>query len=201
MAVRALCLLGASWGVLTIVAGVALAAIPLIWALHHLVKAGASTWGGALSDRTTSRFGRRVPWLIGCGALTVGTLMLLATANSLALLFVGYGLSIPEYKYDDFAGLERFSFDVAEAEPRLFELIDGNPYQTRSQMDHESLTELADSIKAAGVLVHEHSDGFILPLIDDIIAMGGDIINLQDLVNGLPVLRAIAFKQSLVAAS
>lgn len=40
-------------------------------------------------------------------------------------------------------------------------------------------------IKAGGVLVHEHSDGFILPLIDDIIAMGGDIINLQDLVNGI----------------
>jgi hypothetical protein len=40
-------------------------------------------------------------------------------------------------------------------------------------------------IKAAGILVHEHSDGFILPLLDDIIACGGDVLNLQDLVNGI----------------
>jgi MFS family permease len=36
-------------------AGVGLAALPLLWSLHHLVKAGASTAGGTLSDR----FGRR----------------------------------------------------------------------------------------------------------------------------------------------
>ncbi len=48
--------------------------------------------GGALSDRTTSRFGRRVPWLVGCGALGAGALALLANANGIALLFVGYGL-------------------------------------------------------------------------------------------------------------
>jgi len=40
-------------------------------------------------------------------------------------------------------------------------------------------------IKEAGILVHEHSDGFILPLLDDIIKTGGDVINLQDLVNGI----------------
>ena len=43
--------------------GVALAAIPALWALHHLVKAGASTWGGALSDRV----GRRRVILAGWG--------------------------------------------------------------------------------------------------------------------------------------
>ena len=48
--------------------------------------------GGALSDRTTSRFGRRVPWLIGCGALSAGTLIMMANANGVALLFIGYGL-------------------------------------------------------------------------------------------------------------
>lgn len=48
--------------------------------------------GGALSDRTTSRFGRRIPWLIGCGALSAGALALLANANTIALVFVGYGL-------------------------------------------------------------------------------------------------------------
>jgi uroporphyrinogen decarboxylase len=40
-------------------------------------------------------------------------------------------------------------------------------------------------IKEAGIIVHEHSDGFILPLIDDLIDCGGDIINMQDLVNGI----------------
>ncbi len=48
--------------------------------------------GGALSDRTTSRFGRRIPWLIGCAALSAGALALMANATGIALLFVGYGL-------------------------------------------------------------------------------------------------------------
>ncbi|HEX8731849.1 MAG TPA: MFS transporter, partial [Ktedonobacterales bacterium] len=64
----------------------------LILFVGALLSVFSNPVGGAFSDRTTSRFGRRVPWLIGCGALTVGTLLLLATANSLALLFVGYGL-------------------------------------------------------------------------------------------------------------
>ena len=40
-------------------------------------------------------------------------------------------------------------------------------------------------IKQAGILVHEHSDGYILDLIDELIRLGSDIINLQDLVNGI----------------
>ena len=44
---------------------------------------------------------------------------------------------------------------------------------------------ITSPVKQAGILVHEHSDGFILPLADDIIKTGGDIINLQDLVNGI----------------
>ncbi len=64
----------------------------LILAVGAFLSVFSNPIGGALSDRTTSRFGRRVPWLIGCGALTVGTLLMLATANSIALLFVGYGL-------------------------------------------------------------------------------------------------------------
>lgn len=45
--------------------------------------------------------------------------------------------------------------------------------------------KLTKPVKEAGILVHEHSDGYILPLMDDIIKMGGDVINLQDLVNGI----------------
>jgi uroporphyrinogen decarboxylase len=40
-------------------------------------------------------------------------------------------------------------------------------------------------IKKAGIIVHEHSDGYIMDLMDDIIECGGDVINMQDLVNGI----------------
>jgi MFS family permease len=64
----------------------------LILAVGAFLSVFSNTIGGALSDRTTSRFGRRIPWLIGCGALGSGALALLANANGIALLFVGYGL-------------------------------------------------------------------------------------------------------------
>jgi len=44
-----------------------LAAIPALWALHHLVKSAVSTWGGALSDRA----GRRRVILLGWGVYAV----------------------------------------------------------------------------------------------------------------------------------
>lgn len=40
-------------------------------------------------------------------------------------------------------------------------------------------------VKDAGIIVHEHSDGYIMDLIDDIIETGGTVINMQDLVNGI----------------
>lgn len=40
-------------------------------------------------------------------------------------------------------------------------------------------------IREAGILVHQHSDGYILDLVDDILDCGCDVINLQDLVNGI----------------
>ena len=40
-------------------------------------------------------------------------------------------------------------------------------------------------IRQAGILVHEHSDGYILDLTDELIRLGSDVINLQDLVNGV----------------
>lgn len=48
-----------------------------------------------------------------------------------------------------------------------------------------SYLRITEPIKAAGILVHQHSDGAILDLFDDLMAAGGDILNLQDLVNGL----------------
>ncbi len=48
-----------------------------------------------------------------------------------------------------------------------------------------SYLRMTERIKARGVLVHEHSDGHILEIIDDLVDAGGDILNLQDLVNGI----------------
>jgi MFS family permease len=70
--------------------GVALELIPALWALHHLVKAGASTWGGALSDR----FGRRRAILLGWGvyAIAYAGFAIAATPPQIAGLFAFYGL-------------------------------------------------------------------------------------------------------------
>lgn len=48
-----------------------------------------------------------------------------------------------------------------------------------------SYQRLMEPAKKAGVIIHMHSDGDIRALIDDIIDGGVDIINLQDLVNGI----------------
>jgi MFS family permease len=70
--------------------GVALAAIPALWALHHLVKAGATTWGGALSDRV----GRRQAILGGWGvyALAYAGFAVAGSPLSIVVLFAFYGL-------------------------------------------------------------------------------------------------------------
>ena len=70
--------------------GVALAFVPALWSLHHLVKAGASTWGGALSDR----IGRRRTILFGWGvyALAYAGFAVAASALAVTALFVFYGL-------------------------------------------------------------------------------------------------------------
>jgi MFS family permease len=70
--------------------GVAVAAIPALWALHHLVKAGASTWGGALSDRV----GRRRVILGGWGVYALAYAGFAVASSPLAVvaLFAFYGL-------------------------------------------------------------------------------------------------------------
>jgi MFS family permease len=45
---------------------------------------------GALSDRTTSRFGRRVPWVVAGAIAGVAGLLVLAGADGLALMLVGW---------------------------------------------------------------------------------------------------------------
>ncbi len=48
-----------------------------------------------------------------------------------------------------------------------------------------SYTRLIKLAKDEGIKIHMHSDGDIRMLVDDIIGAGVDIINLQDLVNGI----------------
>ncbi len=46
-------------------------------------------------------------------------------------------------------------------------------------------TRIVEPAKQAGVIVHQHSDGYIMELIDDLVEAGRDVINLQDLCNGI----------------
>jgi MFS family permease len=71
-------------------AGVAVAAIPAVWSLHHVVKAGASTWGGTLSDRV----GRRRVILGGWAvyALAYAGFAIVSSAVAVVGLFCFYGL-------------------------------------------------------------------------------------------------------------
>jgi MFS family permease len=52
----------------------------------------ASPVFGALSDRTTSRFGRRLPWVVGGGITGVLCLLLVTFAPNLAVLTIGWCL-------------------------------------------------------------------------------------------------------------
>jgi MFS family permease len=55
-----------------------------------LIALFANPLAGAFSDRTTSRFGRRRPWIFAGGLLTVLGLIFMWRANSIPLLFIGY---------------------------------------------------------------------------------------------------------------
>lgn len=71
-------------------AGVGAAALPLVWALHNLVKAAAGTHGGALSDRLGRRRAIALGWLVY--ALAYAGFALVASAAGVVLLFGCYGV-------------------------------------------------------------------------------------------------------------
>ncbi len=55
-----------------------------------LIALFANPLAGAFSDRTTSRFGRRRPWIFVGGLLTVVGLLFMWQATNIPLLFIGY---------------------------------------------------------------------------------------------------------------
>lgn len=62
----------------------------LVTAVAVLLALVANPLAGALSDRTTSRFGRRRPWIFGGAILSAAGLAILMTAQSVAMIFVGW---------------------------------------------------------------------------------------------------------------
>src|SRR5260370_3573567 len=62
----------------------------LILALGAVATTLTNPLVGMLSDRTTSRWGRRRPWLIAGGVLTVADLLLMSIAPSLLAVAIGW---------------------------------------------------------------------------------------------------------------
>ena len=68
------------------------ATLSLVTGLGALVSTLGNPVFGALSDRTTSRFGRRLPWIAGGLALGAVGLVVLASARGVAGMVVGWCL-------------------------------------------------------------------------------------------------------------
>jgi MFS family permease len=71
-------------------AGVGIAAIPLLWTFHHLVKAAGSTAGGSLSDRVGRKATIAAGWAVY--AATYAGFALASSAWQVWALFGVYGL-------------------------------------------------------------------------------------------------------------
>lgn len=118
----------------------------------------------------------------------------------------------------DIRGYQNLMFDMADEEPRLFQLIELIEHFNLGIIQHylacgvdvmtygedlgmqvgpmlspdqfrrfikPSYQKLIRPAKEKGLPIHMHSDGDIRTLVDDIIDGGVEIINLQDLVNGI----------------
>ena len=68
------------------------ATLSLVTGVGAAVSTLANPLAGAFSDRTTSRFGRRVPWLVGGTLVGALGLVVLAAAGSVPLMILGWCL-------------------------------------------------------------------------------------------------------------
>ncbi|WP_202049681.1 MFS transporter [Sphingomonas sp. So64.6b] len=69
------------------------AALGIVTAAGAVCSLIANPLFGALSDRTVSRFGRRLPWVLFGVVGGASSLVLLATANSIAVMVIGWCLA------------------------------------------------------------------------------------------------------------
>jgi len=90
-----------------------------------------------------------------------------------------YNKRIVENHLDSGADIVAFPEDLGAQQTPL---ISPEMFRTYLQPVY---TRLMATANKKGVLVHMHSDGHIFDLLDDILACGVDIINLQDLVHGV----------------
>lgn len=67
-------------------------ALAVVTGIGAVVSMFANPLFGALSDRTASRFGRRVPWISGGSVVGAFGLTLLAAAQSLPIMILGWGM-------------------------------------------------------------------------------------------------------------
>ena len=68
------------------------AVLGLVSGVSAIFAAAFNPIGGALSDRTRSRFGRRAPWLLGAGAAVLVALTVLGRASTVLAVLLGWSL-------------------------------------------------------------------------------------------------------------
>ena len=93
------------------------ATLSLVTGLGALVSTLGNPVFGALSDRTTSRFGRRLPWIAGGLALGAVGLVVLASARGVAGMVVGWCL-VQAFLNATFAALNASIADQVPVERR-----------------------------------------------------------------------------------
>lgn len=67
-------------------------ALALLMTIGGIFQAIGSLAGGFLSDRTHSRFGKRLPWIVGGNAVAIAALLVTSIAPSYILLIIAWSL-------------------------------------------------------------------------------------------------------------
>ncbi|GAA3110588.1 MFS transporter [Streptosporangium carneum] len=93
-------------------------ALGLVTALGGVATVIANPLSGHLSDRTTSRYGMRRPWILGGSLVGLAGLLVLALAGSIAMVAIGWMVAVTGYQAM-VAGLTATVVDQFPAERRV----------------------------------------------------------------------------------
>lgn len=111
-------------------------------------------------------------------------------------LLLAFMMETPEI-FEVVKMVEHFNLEVlrrfVELEPDMVALPEDLGMQKSLMMSPElfrrfikpSYQRLTDLAGSRGALIHQHSDGLVLDIVDDLIEVGMHAINVQDLVNGI----------------